>query len=167
VLFLKSLLAKLPNLRKIKFSEDKFPKAFEEIQTRIRSATIDKENKERNEGIEHIIGTDILMQALAQSQIAVKKLSIPVAAFYCQSIVMHDASSETLSQVLTNTETLKLHLSRSQANHGILKETMLTDANAPKLRELEWTSWCAQPVDAAPGRHPLTFWPTKAACPPL
>jgi hypothetical protein len=29
VLFLKSLLAKLPNLRNTKFSEDKFPKALE------------------------------------------------------------------------------------------------------------------------------------------
>jgi hypothetical protein len=79
----------------------------------MRYAMIDEENKERNEGIEDIIGTDILMQALAQSQTAVKKLSIPVVAFYCQSIVMHDASPETLSQVLTNTETLRLHLSRS------------------------------------------------------
>jgi hypothetical protein len=86
---------------------------LEKIQIRIRYAAIDEENKERNEGIEVIIGTDILMQALAQSQTAVKKLSIPVAAFYCQSIVMHDASPETLSQVLTNTETMRLHLSRS------------------------------------------------------
>ncbi|KAF2123009.1 hypothetical protein BDV96DRAFT_561835 [Lophiotrema nucula] len=174
IAILAQTLKKFENLRAVKYNAFQMPVSFRKLHNDIvdsmaaEDMDILEESYEDDAAGVDILGVDILLRGLAAGDVALKTLSIPVPAMFCQTVATYTDSS-VLQKVLKSVEDFnpRSFCDRQFSHHlNKTKELVLSASEAPNLRNLEWEGWHASAKHWSI-KDWMTIKTSKSAGPPL